>query len=58
MRPPSHMPLAEMITAPERIELIFIDSPRSSVKRTRSISGRRAYLSVIRVAASAIGEST
>ncbi|MNC86877.1 hypothetical protein D3C83_25640 [compost metagenome] len=58
MRPPSHIPLAEMITAPARIELMRMDSSTLSVKRTLSRSGSFEYLSVIRVAASAIGEST
>jgi hypothetical protein len=58
MRPPSHMPLAERITAPERTPRSFCDSARSSTKRTRSGAGSFACLSVMRVAASAIGEST
>ena len=73
MRPASHMPLAEMITAPPRISFSAIDSSTSWTKRTRgrpplpriqsmasvaSGSSLARCFSVISVAAVAIGEST
>jgi hypothetical protein len=58
MRPPSHMPLAEMMIAPNARSLMRIESSRESVKRSRPASGSFAWRAVMRVAARAIGEST